>query len=584
MLSSARKTKSQVAAPPSRDHVAIANQYIADVLSGKIPACAYVRQSCARQRDDLVRLVDHPLFFWDPAAAARACRFIERLPHVKGPKAREHELISLEGWQCFIVTTVFGWRRKDTGGRRFKRAYVEVPRGNGKSAISSGIALYGLAADGEPGAEVYSAATTREQAKVVWNVAKMMLEQRKDFAATIGVEVGAHSIYQAKSGSLFVPLSREAKNQDGANVHLAVVDELHAHKTRETYDVIETGCGKRTSSLLWVITTAGSDMTGICYEVRGYVLKLLSGVLEDDAQFGVVYTIDEDDDWQDPAVWVKANPNWGVSVMPEGVVSLALKAKSTPAAQSSFKTKHLNIWVNADSPAFSLEAWDKCSDPALKISDFAGQPCVMGVDLASKIDIAAKVTLFAKSLPKNGANETETHYYLFADNYLPQDTVRESSNASYRGWEIERWLLTTPGDVLDFETVKQAIKDDVLKYDVQEVAYDPYQALQMAQELVAEQVKMVEVRPTVLNFSAPMKELNALMRQGRLHHNGNPVMRWMVSNVVGHYDVKDNIYPRKERPEHKIDGVVAAIMAMNRAMNRAPPPPQPRVRAMGKRS
>ena len=572
--------KSQTATPPPRDHVAIASQYIADVLGGKIPACEYVKQACRRQRDDLKRFADHPIYRWDEKVAGRACRFIERLPHVKGPKARVHELIILEPWQCFIITTVFGWLRKDTGGRRFKRTYVEVPRGNGKSAISSGIALYGLAADGEPGAEVYSAATTREQAKVVWSVAKMMLEQRKDFANTIGVSVGTHSIYHQKSGSLFVPLSREAKNQDGANVHLAVVDELHAHQTRDTYDVIETGCGKRNSSLLWVITTAGSDMTGICYEVRGYVLKVLSGVLEDDAQFGVVYTIDEGDDWQDPKVWVKANPNLGVSVMPEGVVSLALKAKSTPAAQASFKTKHLDIWVNADSPAFSLEAWDRCADPSLNLSDFVGQPCVLGVDLASKIDIAAKVKIFARTHPKTDEKEAEVHYYLFADNYLPEDAVRESSNASYVGWELEKWLLTTPGDVLDFETVKQAIKDDVLKYDVLEVAYDPYQALQMAQELMAESVKMVEVRPTVLNFSAPMKELNALMRQGRIHHNGNPVMRWMVSNVVGHYDVKDNIYPRKERPEHKIDGVIASIMAMNRAMNRPPPPPLPRVRAM----
>jgi phage terminase large subunit-like protein len=221
-------------------YVEKANEYIEGVLSGAIPACKWVRLACQRQRDDLARLADDPIFYFDVAKASHACRFIERLPHIKGPAALRRELLRLEPWQCFILTTVFGWRRRDTGGRRFRRVYVEVPRGNGKSILSSCIALYGLCADGEEGPEVYSAATTRDQAKFVWGVAQAMLLKRPDFAAKIGAVVTKKEILKPSTNGVFVPLSREAKNQDGANLHVGIVDELHAHRTREVYDVLET--------------------------------------------------------------------------------------------------------------------------------------------------------------------------------------------------------------------------------------------------------------------------------------------------------------------------------------------------------
>ncbi len=578
-------TSSALAAKDKKaDHVAKANAYIDDVLTGKIPACLLVQAACRRQRDDLKRLVKHPLYVWNPDAGNKVCRFIERLPHIKGPKANAKELCILEPWQCFIITTVFGWLRKDNGSRRFKRSYVEVPRGNGKSFLSAGVGLYCLSNDDEQGAEVYSAATTRDQAKIVWGDARSMMVKRPEFAAKIGVGISTYSVFQASTGSKFLPLSREADNQDGLNVHCAIIDELHAHKTRETYDVIETGSAKRDNSLIWVITTAGSDTSGICYEQRSYVRKILEG-LEDETQFGVIYTVDEGDDWTEVATWQKANPNWNVSVNPDTFAALAFKAMQTPSAQNNFKTKHLDLWVNADTAAFDMRAWDKCADISLRIEDFAGQECCAAVDLASKIDIAAKSRVFKRMLPKPGTEVMEAHYYVFVESYLPEAALTDGRNSQYSGWEIEGWLRTTPGDVLDFSLVQEELLRDGVDYKLREVAYDPWQATQMAQELTGQGLVMVEVRPSVQNFSAPMKELDALMRAERLHHDGNPALRWMISNTVCHTDAKDNIYPRKEKPENKIDGVVAVIMALGRAMiTPVNDKPQPRIRVLGVRA
>jgi phage terminase large subunit-like protein len=580
-----------------RDHVAMALEYARAVVDGTIDACVYVRQACARQINDLDRLVSDPsfaaLYTWDPERAGRVCRFVERLPHVKGPKASAHELIVLEGWQCFILTTVFGWRRLDTGGRRFRRVYTEVPRGNAKSTLSSGVGLYCTAEDGEEGAEVYSAATTRDQAKIVWGDAAAMLKKRPDFAQKIGMTVprstlGLATMQHPMTNSKFEPLSRESTTMDGKNLHVAIVDELHAHKDRGIYDVLETAMAKRFSSMMWIITTAGSDTAGICYEVRSYVVKVLTGVVEDESQFGIVYTIDEDDDWTDPKVWKKANPNWGVSVMPDAFEQLAQKAMQVLSAQNNFKTKHLNIWVNADVALFDMAAWDRCGNPELREEDFKGQECVAAIDLASKTDMAAKAKIFKRMEPRadecescgqavGGAagpscetkehhGETEAHFYGFLRCYLPEAALHDGRNASYEGWALDerRFLVTTPGDVIDFEVIKADVLEDRDNHIILELGFDPWQAQMLANQLAAEAIVCTEIRATVANFSAPTKELGALMLQGRFHHDVNPVARWMVSNCVGHYDAKENVYPRKERPENKIDGVIAFIMALSR--------------------
>ena len=528
-----------------------ANKYSKDVVAGKIDACKWVQLACERQLKDLKDGKKRGLI-WVPEKASKICKFASNMPHVKGKLAGQN--IQLEPWQIFILSTVFGWHIKATGKRRFNTAYTEVPRKNAKSTLSSTVALYGLTADGEPGAEIYSAATSRDQAKIVFNDAQAMARKRATFRSHYGVEVGANAITVQSENSSFKPLSSEGNSLDGLNIHIAIVDELHAHKTRDVYDVLETATGAREHPLLWNITTAGSNRAGICYEIRTYLTKILQGLIEDDSFFGIIYTIDDGDNWTDPAAWAKANPNFGISVNPEDLARKCKKAMEMPSAQNNFLTKHLDVWVNADTAWMDMIKWDAGKDESLTLDDFEGQPCVIGVDLASKVDIAAVTLLFKK----------DGIYYPFNRYYLPESRIESSGNSQYSGWEIQGRLVATPGNVIDFAWIKSDLKDFASRFQITEIAFDPFQATEFSTTLMAEGFSMVEVRPTVLNFSEPMKELEALVLSGKLRHDGDPVLAWMVSNVVCHVDAKDNIYPRKEREENKIDGVVSLIMALAR--------------------
>lgn len=562
----------------TRNHVAMAGEYAASVASGEIVAGRLARAACVRQLEDLERSRTDPTWPYEfsPQLAGRPCRFIEALPHVKGALAGKP--LRLEPWQAFVLTSVFGWVRRGTNQRRFRRATIFVPRGNGKSTLSSPVALYCLSADGESGAEVYSAATTREQARIVWGDARAMLNRaplgtrlRERLGVVAPTAPTASSIFQPATGSAFKPLSRDADNLDGLNIHAAVIDEIHAHKTREVYDVVETGTAKRDRSLLWVISTAGSDISGIGYEVFADARRVLEGGVKDDSLFAAIWSADEGDDWTDEATWRKANPNWETSVQPEVIGQLARKAMRIASARSAFLTKHLNLWVNADQAWVSIDAFRACGDAALNREDFAGEPCWMGLDLASKIDIAARALVFRRALPHRDAalaaeGRTELHIYLFLDAYLPSQAVVDGRNSQYAGWADTGRIKATPGDVLDFDTIREDIVEDSRRYDLREIDYDPWQATQLAQDLSNAGLLAVEVRPSVQNFSAPMKELEALIASGLLHHDANPVLEWMASNVVCHRDAKDNIYPRKERPENKIDGIVASLMALGRAL------------------
>jgi len=551
----------------AKNYAADAKRYAEQVVGGEILSCRWVQLACQRQLNDLARfkgkgspyrfnpkLVDRDGRSFYPAD--NLCAFIERLPHVKGPLAGES--ITLEPWQIFILSTVFGWVKSD-GKRRYRRSYIEVPRGNAKSTLSSAVALYMLAADGEGGAEVYSLATTRDQARIVFGDAQTMARRSAGFRSRFAVNVGAHNMHVLASGSKFEALSAEGSTLDGLNIHFGCVDELHAHKTRTVYDVVETGTGKRDNSLLWVITTAGSNRAGICYEARTFVTKLLNGVFEDDTQFGIVYGLDDGDDWTTDNALVKANPNWGISVRPEILGPLQAKAMQLPSAVNNFKTKHLNEWVNADTAWMDMRAWDVCGDSSLDIEAFTGQPCWVGLDLASKTDIAALMLMFQHP-------EISDAYVVFGKYYLPEDTVQAAGNSQYPGWMRTGRLTVTPGNVIDFGWIEADLLDLVSRFAVQAVAFDPFQATQLSTRMLAEGLPMIEVRPTVLNFSEPMKTLEALVLQRKLVHDGDPVLTWMASNVVAHLDAKDNIYPRKERAENKIDGIVALIMALSRAI------------------
>lgn len=542
-------------------NVAEALQYARDVLTSHVIACEWVRRACKRHEHDLARIeaADWPYTF-NAQKAERALRAIQMFREVRGPRAGKR--FRFGPWQKFIVGSLFGWVDKTTGLRRFHYAFVAVPRGNGKSSLAAALCLLMLALDGEGGAEVYAAAVTRDQARIVFNLAQHMARTDAAFRAKYGVSIHAHAVVQDATASTFRSLSRDANALDGLNVHFAVLDELAAHKTREIHDVLVTATGKRSQPLLFSITTAGANQSGIGYEQWKYAMKVLRGESEDEAFFGIVYTLDDADNWEDPASWAKANPNFGSSVNPDTIATLAHRARQIASQQTAFKQKHLNIWTNAAVSWMNMLQWDACAD-APPEAEFNGEECVIGLDLAAKIDLAARVKMFARVL------DGVTHYYVFAHFYLPEAAIVDGRNASYQTWEAENWITATPGEVIDFDAIQLDLQTDATHHRLLDVAYDPWQALKLAADLAALDIPVIEYRPTVANFSPAMKEIDALVRQRRFHHNGNPVLRWNVACVEVMEDFKGNIYPRKDRddPLQKIDGLVALLMAMGRRMS-----------------
>lgn len=546
--------------------------YARGVLAGEIPACKWTKAACRRQFDDLVRAESdaHFPFDWRPDKAEHVCRFIELLPHIKGEWAGQK--IRLEPWQIFILTTVFGWYRKN-GRRRFRTVYIEVPRKNAKSTLSSAVALYMLTADGEPGAEVYSAATTRDQARIVFDDAKQMATLEPGFRQRFGVKVLAHSIYEVVNNGRFVPLSAEGSTLDGLNIHFASVDELHAHKTRAVYDVLETGTGARAQSLLWNITTAGSDRSGICYEQRDYVTAILNTVLrrhdglgypvkgnasEDDTYFGIIYTLDDADDWADEACWAKANPNFNVSIYPDDIRRLADKAIKVSTARGNFLTKRLNVWVNADTAWMDMRKWDACADTSLDMTKFEGEKCWVGMDLAEKSDLAAIVVVFWR----------DGKFYVFPRLYLNDAAIEGGENSQYEGWRDDGHLIGNDGDVTDFDQIAAHLMEIHQRFDLQEIPYDPALTRYFATKLINDHgLPMVEMRQNGITFTTAVTELENLVVEQKLVHDGNPVMTWMMSNVVIRESKFSGLkHPTKQRANNKIDGVVALMMALARSL------------------
>lgn len=550
--------KKQMPSLSRPNYFEIAKKYANDVVQGRLPACDLVKKACQRQLNDLIRYGDGHKFIFDSASGDRICWFIEHLTHVKGELAGKE--IRLEPWQVFILHTVFSWKTP-AGTRRFRRVYIEVPRGNGKSSLSSGVALFCLCADREPGAEVYSFATTRDQAKIVFGDAKEMAKQNSKLRSAFNLQTLANALYVPKTNSYFQAKSAEGSTLDGLNTHLAVIDELHAHKTRAVYDVVETSLGKRRNSLMWVITTAGFDTAGVCYEVRSFVRQVLNKEVEDESQFGIIYGLDEGDDWTSEAALQKANPNWGVSVRPEIIKSLQSKAIARPSAANNFKTKHLNVWCSAASSWMDMVAWNSC-EGGISLEDFEGCECYMGLDLGAKNDLTAKVLVFPRE-DESGCRI----YYVFGQYYAPRAALLKSGNSQYDGWETLGYLRVSDGAVTDFDQIEEEILEDCQRFQVTAVAYDPWQATQLAGRLSDKDIPMVEYRNTVQNMSDPMKWLEALVQDRRIAHDGDPALAWMIGNVVAKRDFKDNIFPRKEVYENKIDGAVALIMALGMCVN-----------------
>lgn len=558
-----------------RDYVEIAHEYAREVVAGNILACKWVKLACRRQLQDLKksRRKAYPYRF-DEEAAIRACFFIELLPHTKGKWARKvagdpaSNRIHLQPWQIFIVCTLFGWLNKRTGLRRYRKAYICVPRKNGKSLLAAGIGLYMFAADGELGAEVYSGATTEKQAWEVFRPARLMAMQTPGLLENFGVSVHAKNLHILGNGSRFEPVI--GKPGDGSSPNCAIIDEYHEHATDDQVNTMLTGMGAREQPLLLMTTTAGSDIAGPCYAQQQDLEKVLEGVVEDDELFGIVYTIDQGDDWTSPEALQKANPNYGVSVFEDFLRSEQLEAVRSSRKQNVFKTKHLNMWVQARVAWMNMEAWNALADPTLKLEDFEGESCWVGLDLSSKIDLSAAVKVFVRQLEeknRDGEVEEVDHYYVFGRYYVPEDRAMVPDKRHYQGWVIDGALTATEGAVIDHRRIIADVVEDSESYQVEEVGFDPYGATQLASELQDDYgITVVEIPQQVRHLSDPMKWVEAMVLAGRLHHDGNPVLTWGVSNVTARVDANDNVFPRKDRPEYMIDPAVALIMGMARAM------------------
>lgn len=534
-----------------------ADKYCRDVVSGVVPASKWVRFACQKHLDQIVaqKDADYP-YCYSADAADRACEFIELLPHTKGAWAAKGLLLTLEPWQSFFVCSIFGWLSKATGLRKHRRACLWVPRKNGKSILAAAIGNYMFLADNEFGAEIYSGATTESQAWEVYRPAKKMVEKCEGLADEFGVDVRVSNMSVPEDGSRFRPII--GKPGDGSSPHLAIVDEYHEHDADDMVATMESGMGSREQPLLLMITTAGDNISGPCYEMQLDAQKQLEGSApqDDPTLFALIYGIDEDDDWTTPEAYKKANPNYGVSVYPEYLENRLRDALNSPRKQATYKTKQLNVWVGARDAFFNVQDWKLCADPEITLAQFAGCRAYLGLDLASRVDIAALELLVI------GADE---QLYQFGKHYLPYDTA--IAREHYKTWMGQGVLKVTEGNIIDFDEIKADIMELCSMFEVSGLGYDPHQATKLVTELMAEGAPVVEVRPTVLNFSEPMKELEGLIKSQRITHDGDPVYSWMLSNVTAKLDKKDNVYPTKARNENKIDGPVATMMALRLAID-----------------
>ena len=548
-----------------RDYAAIALGYCHDVLDGTIVAGKWARLACERHLRDLARAESDPKwpYYFDPWWAADACGFIEKLPHVEGEW--KTETIFLEPWQVFATAGLFGWRRASDEGRRFNTAYLEVGRKNAKSTWSAGVALYCLTCEGENGPQIKLAATTGAQTDAVFQPAKAMVERTSDLREAFGLEAMARSIPCHMNGGHIKPINAKASTQDGLNPHVAILDELHAHKTRALFDVLKSARGARKNPLSLYITTAGYNLAGVCFEQRTIVTKILLGIFPGDHYFGLIFTLDvaetedeEDDDPYDESNWPKANPNLGVSVDLQELREYAAEAQISPDSEGEFKTKRLNMWLGAAGAWLNMQQWDNCKKADLTLEQFEGEAAWAAVDLAAKNDVAAAAIVFERS----------GELYGFGRYWLPKELVQEraKTHAHYLTWAQQGLLKLTPGNMIDYAFIEAELEAWCERFDMRSLGFDPYQSNQIATSMLDKGHEVVVIPNTVKSMSDPAKDFEARVQVGRFHHNGDPVMKWMASNVVVYRDQKANIFPKKEKPSspQKIDVIVAMIMAIGR--------------------
>ena len=494
---------------------------------------------------------------WDEGEALRAVKFFGLLTHWKGPWAGKP--VTLEQWQehCQIAP-LFGWRNASDGTRRFREGYDEEPRKNGKTTKTAGIALFGLTADREEGAEIYAAATKRDQARILFRDSTKLLRRSKALRAQ--VELYKHSVVCPRLNASFVPLSSEGNSLDGLNPHMCLIDELHAHKTREVYDVLSTASGARSQPLLYSITTAGYDRQSVCWERHEYAVKLLKGTIEDDTFFTFIAGADDGDDFQDPNVWAKANPNLGVSVMADYLERQCKKAVHSPSFENTFRRLHLNQWTEQANRWLKMQLWDRCLQ-AYEAIDLHGLTCYAGLDLSKTRDTTSLVLVF----------KIEGEFYLLPFFWIPAANARrreQEDGVPYSTWAKTGRLFMTEGDVVDYREIMTVLRWAKERFDLKRIAYDPYNGTHFALECSDEGFEMIEFGQTWRNLADPTTEFEKLVTSQKIHHNRHPVLTWQAGNVSVKRNLDGLIRPVKPMAEdaRKIDGIVATIMGLAMAL------------------
>lgn len=496
--------------------------------------------------------------YFDENEAMFAIEFIETCcTFSQGEKAGEE--FKLEDWQKAIVGNLFGWRRAD-GTRRYRKMLLFLGRANGKSELAAAIICFVLFMDQEAGAQLYSAAAKRDQARFVFDPVKKMVlacpamsSRATVFKRSIVVDDRSYST-----------ISREATTEHGGSTHLAVVDELHAQPDQELLDVIETSMIKRREPLLIMTTTSDYERESICNNEHDYAKRVAANSLDsgvginDMAYLPVIYEATLEDDWESPEVWQKANPNIGVSIAEEKLRQLARKAKEMPTFLNTFLRLHLNVRTAQETLLIPMDQWDTCGG-SLDLEPLKGQQCWGGLDLSTVKDLSALSWVF----------RGDGDYTAIMRFFCPRDEAmkRDKAGVPYMTWARQGLITLTDGNSIDYRTIRKQINDDAEIYKVQEIGFDPYNASHLVTELGEEDgFTMVEVRQGMLSMSPPTKELLRLLQQGNFRHGGNAVLRWNAANVSGKMDASENVRPDKQTSNEKIDGVVAAIVGLSRAM------------------
>jgi len=538
-----------------------AERYVDDVLSGRTVACKWARLACERHRRDLETCEDRGLWF-DERAGQMVIAFFSLLKHSKGEWAGRP--VILEPWQQFVMWNVFGWKRMD-GTRRFRTSIMEIARKNGKTTMAAGVGLYLLVADGEPGAEIYSAATKRDQARLSHSEATRMAKASPGIRRE--VRIFKDNIHIPDTASKFEPLGADADTMDGLNVHGALIDEIHAHKSRDTWDLLETATGARRQPLMFGISTSGFDRQSLFFSQHEYTEKVLQGVVQDDSWFGIIFTIDDGDDWADESVWIKANPNLGVCKKLDDMQRKALRAKEMPAALNAFQRLELDIWTHSETKWINLDHWTACGTAVDELG-LRGRTCYGGLDLSSTTDVTAFVVVF----PPQAEGDA---YQVLCRFFIPEDSMRERvrrDRVPYDVWVRQGFITATPGNVVDYDFVLSQVGEDRETFDLQQMAFDRWGAAHIQSQLMemGGDEFMVQFGQGFQSMSPPMKELEKLILGHTLAHGNNPVLTWMADNLVAREDPAGNIKPDKEKSIERIDGMVALIMALDRATRHEP--------------